>query len=87
MNEIIGDFFLPVFENVNEKNNNENELDKIISLNIKDKDTLNSYPGYIIRIAGSGEKCTVVYFENELNLKNQKFELYRNNDCQCCEIF
>ena len=87
INEIIGDFFLPVFENVNEKNNNENELDKIISLNIKDKDTLNSYPGYIIRIAGSGEKCTVVYFENELNLKNQKFELYRNNDCQCCEIF
>ena len=89
INEIIGDFFSPVFENVNEINNdeNENELDNIINLNIKDKDTSNSYPGYKIRIAGSGEKCTVVYFENELNLKNQKFEFNRDNDCQCCEIF
>ena len=88
INEIYGDFFFPVFENINENNNNENELDNIINLNVKEKESLNSNSGYKIRIAGSGEKCTVIYFENELNLKNQKFEFHnRENDCQCCEIF
>jgi len=86
INEIYGDFFFPVFEN--NENNNENDLDDIINLNVKEKDSLNSYSGYKIRFAGSGEKCTVIYFENELNLKNQKFEINnRDNDCQCCEIF
>jgi hypothetical protein len=59
INEIYGDFFFPVFENINE-NNNENELDNIINLNVKEKDSLNSYSGYKIRFAGSGEKCTVI---------------------------
>ena len=88
INEIIGDFFFPVFENVLDiKDNNENE-DNIINLNIKEKDSLsnNALHGYKIRIAGSGEKCTVISFNNELTLKNLKYELNKQTDCQCCEI-
>ena len=84
-NEIIGDFFFPVFENFNENNNNE--LENVINLNVKEKDNSISNSGYTIKIAGSGEKCTVFNFFNELNLKSRKYEIHnRQADCQCCKI-
>ena len=92
-NNAIGDFFFPVFENMGGENNTENEFDDIIKLNMNEKDKKNKDNnstnfGYKIKIAGSGDKCTVINFSNELNLKNQKFEFNnKQTDCQCCFIF
>ena len=92
-NNAIGDFFFPVFENMGGENNTENEFDNIIKLNMNEKDKKNKDNnstnfGYKIKIAGSGDKCTVINFSNELNLKNQKFEFNnKQTDCQCCFIF
>ena len=93
-NDTVGDFFYPVFENIYEENNDEeNEFDNIIKLNMNEKDKKNkdnnsTNLGYKIKIAGSGDKCTIISFINEFNLKNQKYE-YNNKqaDCQCCFIF
>ena len=93
-NDTVGDFFYPVFENIYEENNDEeNEFDNIIKLNMNEKDKKNkdnnsTNLGYKIKIAGSGDKCTIISFINEFNLKNQKYE-YNNKqaDCQCCVIF
>lgn len=86
INEIKGDFFFPVLDIFNESKMINNNEDNIISLNIKEKEILsNNSVGYKIRIAGSGEKCNVLSFYNELNLKNLK--LNDQTYCQCCEIF
>ena len=92
-----GDFFYPVFENIYGENNcTENEFDDIIKLNMNEKDKKNkdnnsinnTNSGYKIKIAGSGDKCNLISFFNELNLKNQKYEFYnKQTDCQCCFIF
>ena len=88
-NEIEGDFFYPVFEYIPEDNNNENETENInvININMKDKDS-SSFSGYKLKIGGSGEKCFVNSFCNELNLKNLKFDINnsKQSDCQCCVI-
>ena len=89
INEIVGDFFYPVFESYLENSKDSENEDNIINLNMKEKDYLNNNShGYKIRIAGSGEKCTVLSFCNELSLKNLKFDFHnRQTDCQCCEMF
>ena len=94
-NDTVGDFFYPVFENIySENNGTENEFDDIIKLNMNEKDKKNkdnnsiNNLGYKIKIAGSGDKCSLISFFNELNLKNQKYEFYNKQaDCQCCFIF
>ena len=92
-NNSVGDFFFPVFENLDGENNTEIEFDDIIKLNMNEKDKKNkdnnlSNLGYKIKIAGSGDKCTIIRFSNELNLKNPKFEFNnKQTDCQCCFIF
>ena len=94
-NNSIGDFFYPVLENIyGENTGTENEFDDVIKLNMNEKDKKNkdnnsiNNSGYKIKIAGSGDKCSLISFVNELNLKNQKYEFYNKQaDCQCCFIF
>lgn len=88
-NEIEGDFFYPVFEYISEdiNDNNETENMDVINLNIKDKDS-SYFSGYKLKIGGSGEKCLVNSFCNELNLKSLKYDIHNKQiDCQCCMIF
>ena len=87
-NEIEGDFFYPVFEYIPEDNNNENDTENINVINLNVKDNSSSFPGYKIKIGGSGEKCIINSFCNELNLKNLKYDFQNNkqSDCQCCVI-
>jgi len=87
-NEIEGDFFYPVFEYIPDDNNNENETENINVINLNIKDNSSSFSGYKIKIGGSGEKCVINSFCNELNLKNLKYDFQNNkqSDCQCCVI-
>lgn len=93
INEITGDFFFPILDDVITQGNydikNGKDIENVINLNINENNnSINN--GYKIKMAGSGYNCTIISFGNELNPKNQKLEFQTRQggeNCHCCKIF
>ena len=93
INEITGDFFFPILDDVITQENydikNGKDIENVINLNINENNnSINN--DYKIKMAGSGYNCTIISFGNELNPKNQKLEFQTRQggeNCHCCKIF